>query len=152
MPIKKKELTVEFFTVKQTTGNASDSVPFYNQFVKDFELDDIVLVDAISVNAIHKTTKGCLIVTDVFKYFVFKGTEMYDHISQALTVWTDKGEVVSPMIIKPNNKRYCDIGLNHAMDKGIWKRSNNSFYFTTQTLVDTMLNPERSKKNPLLDS
>jgi len=76
---------------------------------------------------IYSGDKGLLILTGEYKHFIFKKQSVVKHLVEALGIWVDEQNPVSPIVCCCLNKK-VHVGINNDAKKVFWHRDEDKFY------------------------
>ena len=68
---------------KFNSGSSEDNLPWVNEFVNQANQKDV----SVLVRKLIKGQKGIIVVTSIFKGFLFKNSAIYGFIDEALQKW-----------------------------------------------------------------
>lgn len=78
---------------KFNSGSSEDNLPWVNEFVNTSGQRDI----SVLVRKMVKGQKGIIVVTTVFKGFLFKNSAIYGFITEALESWVNRSQTAFPL-------------------------------------------------------
>lgn len=92
------------------------------------------------------TDKGLLLQTGEFKTFLFKNSQDYRIVMEAITFWVDDAIYVHPLVVQVRGKGKVCFGIDDDRPKVIWKIDENR--------IDSIReeSPLKAKSNPLLQA
>lgn len=119
--------------------------PFLNKITNGFEslvgtnwfIHEVVLCDT-----------GYLIITAEFKAFIFKDSQMFSFLKQALDVWTQQNDLSYPLFAEVLKTKKITLAVDDEAMTSSWITSGSRYLQTQNPLEHDSLTLERS--NPLL--
>jgi hypothetical protein len=78
---------------KFNSGSSEDTLPWVNEFVNQSGQRDL----SVLVRKMVKGQKGIIVITSVFKGFLFKNSAIYGFITEALDKWITREQTAFPL-------------------------------------------------------
>jgi len=133
---------IEFFN-PITERAESEDLPWLKDWVKGTKEHDI----DNEVITVYPGDKGLLMLTGVYKCFVFRNNSIHNYLIEALEHWVKTGSSVSPLVIVSNIKGRASYGLNHDKPVVKWIESDGSY---TSVRLDEPIKLNLKRENPFL--
>lgn len=150
MTIKREE--TEFFVLNESSNENKEEVPFYNEYVKGVEKDDIPLLEGCYVSQAFVTEKGLLLIGESFKYFIFGKSELYGFVLEYFKKY-DTVETLGPRLVMfPFTKSKASLGVSKSDPLCYWDKNKTCYDCTLPNFTEKIINAskKRTKQNPLL--
>lgn len=94
-----------------------DDLPWVAEFLEqDEENEDVVTL----VTQVIKTPKGFLIITELFKGFLYKDSAIYNFLSEAITTWVSNSTINYPLYAKPLNSGKLNLAIDDEEEPTVW--------------------------------
>lgn len=81
-----------------------------------------------AVISVHKSAKGCLVITHQWKAFIFRGTTLYTHLIEALDIWIGATDVVPYLVAIPTESGKTRLGINHDQTIAYWTKEGQAYH------------------------
>lgn len=98
-------------------NTSSDQKPWLEDYLDSCENDE----DVVSfVTRIVPRPKGFLVETEAYLGFMFKGTSMYSHLSEALEIWQTDGCSTFPLFGMPDSNGKLIVAIDDEGEETTW--------------------------------
>lgn len=131
-----------------TGSKSTEELPWVKDWAKatkDFNIPQ-------TVQTVYKGDKGMLLITNLYKSFLFKREQIHTHLVEALDSWVKLGTPTNPLIINVSQGYSVRYGIKESKRKVIWVFEGNRYDIKTKvptkTKGSTNSNPFLSPNNP----
>lgn len=119
-------------------------------WLKDFMKQNPNVDTTSHVHEVHVGLKGMLIITGDWKGFIFKGSQPYNHLLEALQHWIQTIDPCPELVAGGTSGGKVRLGVDPSKPVFYWEQIDESYYQKSNGGdVSTQMPP---KSNPLLDS
>lgn len=104
---------------------SSDDLPWANEYIATIGK----VGDSAFVTELILSSKGVIVITDVFKGFLFKGSKIYDFLIEALEVWTADTISYPPLFAIVAKEGKITLAIDDELEFSRWTvtKPNKSF-------------------------
>lgn len=143
---------IDFFVLSEDNDSDDSDVPFYNEYVKEYEKSDIPTLDGCYVKQSFVTAKGLLLVGERFKYFLFTKTELYGFVLEYFSKYSSNETLGPRLVMFPSTKSKASLGVSKSDPLCYWKKNGSCYDCNLPSLTEKVMTKAKkvTKQNPLL--
>jgi hypothetical protein len=111
------------FIDNESNGNSLGTLPWVNEYLKQGGTVD----DVFPVVSVYPCDTGLLVCCEGFKGFVFKNTNVYTNLLDALNTWIGDLNGVNALFVMPTKQGRIRLAVDNEISGAIWIRNQKAY-------------------------